>query len=140
MKPTLCLFSSALGLLTLSACDDNAPIEDYGAICVESATSGSQYTLEVTANSMDCGSDHEGVAYSCEATLSGSAITVTTTYVPGSDPNSLCAPPVFATCSLTADAGSYTLSFAGEDVTLEVPAEGATCVPEGTEITDSGWL
>ena len=127
-----------LACLSLAACQDE-PVEDYGAICVESAASGSQYTLEVTANSMDCSSDHVGVAYSCTATLSGSTVTVSTTYVPGSNENDLCAPPVLTTCSITVDAGTYTLSFGGEDVALEVPGVEATCLPAGTEVTDSGW-
>ena len=125
-----------LPLVSLVAACFDEPIEDYGDICVESVGSGSQYALHVTASSSDCSSDHSGVAYSCEATLSRSTVTVSTHYVPGRDKNDSCAGPIFAACGLNVEAGSYTLSFGGEDVSLEIPVESATCIPEGS---DSGW-
>jgi len=109
------------------------PLYDYGIICAESSADGA--TLEVFADSDDCSSDHEGVEFSCEVSVDGEVVTVTTTYVAGEDPDDGCAGPSTAACSADLPPGDYDLIFADEIWPIEVPLEQPLCIPDDGSTT-----
>lgn len=113
------------------------PQYDYGTICAESSADGT--TLEIVASSDDCSSDHEGVEFSCEVSVDGGVVTVTTTFVEGENENDLCAPPSTATCSADLPAGDYDLVFADETWSVTTPMEQALCIPGGGPPRDTGY-
>jgi len=125
-----------LPLLLLACGPGPDPLYDYGTICAASSADGA--TLEVTASSDDCSGDHDGVEFTCEVSVDGGSITVSTTYIEGDDPNDGCAPPSLTDCAAALPPGDYELTFAGESWSITAPLEQTLCIPGGDSSLDTG--
>jgi len=112
------------------------PLYDYGIICAESSADGA--VLEVTADSNDCSYDQEGVEFSCEVSVDGGVVTVTTTFVEGEYDNDLCGSNT-ATCSADLPPGDYDLAFADETWPITAPMDQDLCIPGGEPRDTDYW-
>lgn len=101
---------------------------DYGGVCVTAEQDGDKHVLVVTADSLDCASDHKGASFECSISVDGSAAHVETTFKDGKDPNDACANSLIATCEIAVEPGTYTIEFADEDKSLAVPSDSVVCL------------
>lgn len=101
---------------------------DYGGVCVTAKQDGDKHVLVITADSLDCASDHKGASFECSISVDGSHAHVETTFKDGKDPNHACANSLMTTCEVEVEPGSYTIEFADEDSTLEVPSAEVVCL------------
>lgn len=110
-----------------------------GKVCVSVAKSGSAHRLYVRAEGPDCSGDHEGAELKCEVGGEGRDAVITTQYHAGKDPNDGCFGAVRATCGRSVPEGVVTVSFGGDVAEITVPGGLEVCLPEGSELSDSGW-
>lgn len=101
---------------------------DYGGVCVTAEQDGDKHVLVVTADSLDCASDHKGASFECSISVDGSLAHVETTFIDGKDPNDACANSLVTTCEIEVEPGNYTIEFAAEDKSLEVPSDEVVCL------------
>ena len=114
-------------MVLVSAVACRPELTDEANLCIEPF--GDRIVAEV---SVACASDHQRAELSCEVVVDGTEATVMSTYREGKDPNDACAEPLVATCrSDVLDAGTYTISYAGERYDIELPLSERTCGPAG---------
>jgi hypothetical protein len=132
------LKSGLLLVSLLAGCSYQSQL-DYGEVCVSGQEGGGETRVVVEANSADCSVDHVGSTYECSVTVDGSEILVHTLFRDGRDRKSACTGPHEVVCEADATEGTYTVEFAGEQTTLQIPDGETICLPrEARANADSG--
>lgn len=124
------LSNVALVALVNVGCGEYPEVTDHGRVCATAThRDDGDYDVVVSADSLDCASDHRGASYSCSIEVDGSVLVVETRFQDGKDPNDGCAGPLVATCEAVVPAGTLTLEFGGEQLAFDLDGADELCLP-----------